>query len=122
MIYDKHWGDHNKTLDGRYYSEIPYSAIYSDRNNLQDTVDQIVKVANDPDLQRKYFETSYQIIKQEFDANIVLPKMFTEMLTTGKDESKYLSEEELIKALVSEKNQEEFLHYILNTKKMKFLY
>lgn len=108
-VYDKHWGENNKTLDGRRYIDIPYSAIYSDGENLKDTVDQIVKVANDPELQRKYFETSNQIVKQEFDANIVLPKMFTEMLTTGKDSNKYSSDEELIKSLVSEKNQEEFL-------------
>lgn len=95
-VFDKHWGQHNKTLTGESYFDIPYSAIYSDKNNLEDTVDQLIKVANDPELQQKYRETSYKLVKQEFDADVVLPKLFNTMLETGIDKKKFATDDELL--------------------------
>ncbi|AEO93572.1 alpha-glucosyltransferase [Bacillus phage G] len=97
-VFDKHWGENNRTLDGRRYIDIPYSAIYCDRENLNETVDKLIEVANNKELQEKYRNTSYNLAKQEFDASIVLPKMFNEMLAIGKDKKKFKSDDELLLA------------------------
>lgn len=103
-VFDKHWGEHNKTKDGQRYIDIPFSAIYSDEENLEETVEKLLEVANDPSLQEKYRETSLKIVKQEFDANIVLPEMFNYVLSVGKDTNKFKTDDELILSIT--KNQE----------------
>lgn len=108
-VFDKHWSEHNKTRDGKRYCDIPYSAIYSDKDNLEETTQKIIEVANNPDLQKKYIETSYKLVKQEFDANIVLPEMFNYILSVGKDENKFKSEKQLIKHLIDKDFIDEFL-------------
>lgn len=108
-VFDKHWSENNKTRDGRRYCDIPYSAIYSDKEDLNDTINKIVEVANNPELQKKYIETSYKLVKQEFDANIVLPEMFNYILTIGKDENKFKSDKQLIKNLIKEEYYNEFM-------------
>lgn len=95
-VFDTHWGENNRTKDGRRYIDIPYSAIYSDENDLDGTVKQLIEVANSSELQEKYRQASYEITKQEFDANIVLPEMFNFILATGKDENKFKTDDELI--------------------------
>ena len=49
------------------------------------------------------------IVKEEFDANIVLPEMFNYMLNIGKDNNKFKNDEELIKSLISKNNIDEFI-------------
>jgi glycosyltransferase involved in cell wall biosynthesis len=108
-VFDKHWGENNRTLDGRRYIDIPYSAIYSDKENLDDTVDQLIKVANDRELQEKIRETSYKIVVDEFSCDNVLPEMFSYILEKGKDENKFKNDRDLIKHLVNPKIQDEYL-------------
>lgn len=110
-VFDKHWGEHNKTKDGRRYVDIPYSAIYSDENNLDETVDKIIEVANNKELQEKIRETSYQIVKQEFDVNVVMPEMIQEILNIGKDENKFKTEKDLFMSLTE---NEEFVEEATN--------
>jgi len=98
-VFDKHWGENNRTLDGRRYVDIPYSAIYSDKDNLDGTVNELIKVANDLNLQEKIRETSYQIVVNEFSADKVLPEMFNYILEKGKDVNKYKTDEEMILAI-----------------------
>lgn len=105
-VFDKHWGENNRTLEGTRYIDIPYSAIYCDREKLDETADELIKIANDPELQEKYRNSSYNIAKQEFDADIVLPRMFSEMLAVGKDTDKFKSDDEL---LLSITNNPEFV-------------
>lgn len=102
-VFDIHWGENNKTRDGQRYIDIPYSAVYSDKENLEETAKLLVEIANNPELQEKYRETSYSIAKQEFDANTVLPEMFEYILSMGVDEEKYQTDDELILALTENK-------------------
>lgn len=108
-VFDKHWGENNITKNGKKYIDIPYSAVYSDKDNLQETVDKLVEIANDQELQKKYQETSYKVAKQEFDANIVLPEMFNEILNVGKDNNKFKNDNELVKHFIIDELQKEFL-------------
>jgi glycosyltransferase involved in cell wall biosynthesis len=95
-VFDKHWGENNRTRTGERYIDIPFSAVYSDKENLEATADLLVQIANSPELQEKYRETSYQIAKQEFDSAIVLPEMFEYILSVGKDTEKYEDDDALI--------------------------
>lgn len=108
-VFDKHWAENNRTIDGKRYIDIPFSGVYSDANDLDETVNKLIEIANDKELQKKYIETSYKVTKNEFDANIVLPKMFTEMLNIGKDDFKFSSDEDLIKYQIDEDFNEEFI-------------
>jgi glycosyltransferase involved in cell wall biosynthesis len=112
-VFDIDWGKNNVTRSGKRYIDIPYSAVYSDPDNLQDTVDQLVKIANDPELQKKYQETSYNVVKEEFDANIVLPEMFNHILAAGIDKNKFSDDNQLMLALTE--NEE----YVEEAKKQK---
>lgn len=98
-VFDTHWGENNRTKDGRRYIDIPYSAIYSDEKDLEGTAKKIAEVANSKELQEKYRETSYQIVKQEFDVNEVLPELFNYIFSIGKDEGKFKTEKELLQHL-----------------------
>lgn len=108
-VFDKHWGENNRTKDGRRYIDIPYSAIYSDENDLESTAKLLNEISNDIELQKKYRDTSYQIVKEEFDVNKVLPELFELIFSVGKDENKFKSEEEMIKYLIDDEFVEEFL-------------
>ncbi|AEO93565.1 alpha-glucosyltransferase [Bacillus phage G] len=108
-VFDTNWGENNRTLDGQRYIDVPYSAIYSDEKDLEGTVEKLIEVANNKELQEKYRETSYKIAKQEFDANIVLPKMFNEILAIGKDTNKFKSEKDILQNLIEPDFYEEFL-------------
>lgn len=105
-VFDQHWGENNRTKDGRRYVDIPFSAIYSDENNLEETVRKIIEVSKDRELQQKYIDTSYQIVKNEFDVNIVMPELLNYIFEVGKDEGKFKSEEDLFRHLTS---NEEFV-------------
>ena len=108
-VFDEHWAKHNFRKNGVSYYDTPFSGIYSNKEDLQGTIDTLYAVSLNEDLQKKYFETSYQIVKEEFDANIVLPEMFSYMLSVGKDNNKFKSDEDLIKNVVKPSNTDEFL-------------
>ena len=108
-VFDEHWAKHNFRKNGISYYDTPFSGIYSNKEDLESTIDTLYAVSLDEDLQKKYFETSYQIVKEEFDANIVLPEMFSYMLSVGKDNNKFKSDEDLIKNVVKPSNTDEFL-------------
>ena len=108
-VFDEHWAKHNFRKNGISYYDTPFSGIYSNKEDLESTIDTLYAVSLDEDLQKKYFETSYQIVKEEFDANIVLPEMFSYMLSVGKDNNKFKSDEDLIKNVVKPSNVDDFL-------------
>lgn len=96
-VFDKHWGEHNHTPTGERFIDVPYSAVYSDRNDLQDTVDKLVRIRDNPELIEKYREVSLQLIKDCYDVNTIMPKLLAEITTLGKDTKKYKSVPKLLK-------------------------
>jgi hypothetical protein len=55
-VFDKHWAKNNKLNDGRIYYDIPYSAVYTDGNNIEDTVNELIEISKDENLLKKFFE------------------------------------------------------------------
>lgn len=97
-VFDKHWGEHNYTKSGERFIDVPYSAIYSDKGNLEETVKILTKVSNDPDLIHKYREVSLEVIRNEYDVNTSMPILFADVLKLGKDKNKHKSVSEVLNA------------------------
>lgn len=105
-VFDLHWAENNRIKTGERYIDIPYSGIYSDKLDLQGTIDQINEVANSFDLQKKIRNTSYDIIRSEYDAEHVLPEMFEHVLSLGKDKDKFKTIDEMLLFIT---NNEDFV-------------
>lgn len=100
-VFDKHWGENNRTKDGRRYIDIPYSAIYSDVDDLEATAQKLKEVSLDKTAQQKYLDVSYEIVKNEFDIQKVMPQLLSDIFENGFDKHKYNSEEDVIMAITS---------------------
>jgi hypothetical protein len=61
-IVDKHWAENNYHIQGDSFFDLD-CFVYSDKNNLQDTVDQIVTLSNNRDLRRKKRKLAYEVAK-----------------------------------------------------------
>ena len=86
-IFDLHWAKNNKTKSGKTYYEIPYSAIYTDGTDIDFVAKKMVDIANNPIEMQKYLDTSYNLVKQEFDANTVVPETIELIKRVGKNKN-----------------------------------
>jgi hypothetical protein len=91
-LFDKHWGENNFLKTGEKYIDVPYSAIYSDKNDLQSTADYLLELSNNKNEIEKYRQTGLDIVKSEYDADLVLKELFENALDIGKDKNKYSEE------------------------------
>lgn len=99
-IFDKHWGENNTLNDGRRYIDVPYSAVYTDGSDSPAVAQKLVEIANDKELAQKYLDTSYDLVKKEFDCDHVIPKTIDLIISKGK-KNKYLSEFEVCDEFVN---------------------
>ena len=109
-VFDKHYGEHNIDSNGNRYIDNDYLAVWSSRDNLGETADKLISIADSPSEQRKYRDSSFDFIDREFNANNVLPEMFDYILKTGKDNNKFSSDKELINHLF--KDSKAFTDYL----------
>ena len=89
-ILDKHWGEHNHTRDGRRYIDIPYSAIYiggREEDEINETVNTLIEIAENPELMQKYLDTSHDLVVQEFGADTIIPEAINKILSVGKNKN-----------------------------------
>jgi hypothetical protein len=84
-VFDKHWAKNNKLNDGRYYYDIPYSAIYTDGTDTEEVAKKLIKLINQPGEQVKYLKTSFDLVYNEFNADTVIPKALNLILEKGKN-------------------------------------
>ena len=113
-IFDRHWAENCKTIDGTRYSDIPYFAILSDPDKLEETAIEMEKVAANPELQEKYRETSYRILKENNDINILMERLLNVIETTEKDIEKFKSEKDLVEFVTGNKEQAELFERVMN--------
>lgn len=95
-VFDLHWAENNRLKTGERYIDVMNSGIYSNKADLAETVEQLKLVAGSPEVQKKIRDTSYEIIRSEFDADVVLTEMFEHVLAQGKDHDKFGSIEEML--------------------------
>jgi glycosyltransferase involved in cell wall biosynthesis len=86
-IFDKHWAQNNKTKDGTYYYDIPYSAIYTDGTDVDEVADKLIEIEENEEEKRKFLETSYNLVVQEFGADTVIPEFIDKVQKAGKNKN-----------------------------------
>lgn len=94
-ILAKEWGENCRTKNGQRYIDIPNFAIWCERGNEKACLGEIEKVLNDKDLQQKYIDTSYKILKEGYHIDKVLPDILNKMCSITKDEDKFKNEYDL---------------------------
>ncbi len=95
-VFDKHYGENNYDSLGNKYNQTDSLAVWSNKNDLEETCDQLIQISNDPNLQKRYLDSGIAFIEQEFDAKNVMPAMIAEILSVGKDYNKFVNDNSLI--------------------------
>ena len=109
-VFDKHYGEHNFDSNGDRYIDNDYLAVWSSRDDLGETADKLISIANSPSEQKLYRDSSFNFIDREFNADNVLPEMFDYILKTGKDHSKFADDKSLMNHLF--KSDKAFTDYL----------
>ena len=86
-VFDKDYGENNIDETGKPFIENDI-AIWSDRNNLEETRDRIHELANNEMLYANYFADGIEFLYQEADASNVIPPMLKHIETVGKQTDK----------------------------------
>ena len=107
-LFDKHWAENNIITDGRRYIDIPYSAIYTDGTDVEEVADKLIRLSKAPDELKKYQDTSYELVVQEFGADTVIPKAIDLILATGKNKN-LMSVEEICNKFVNRQFGDEIM-------------
>ena len=103
-VFDKHYGEHNFDSNGDRYIDNDYLAVWSSRDDLGETADKLISIANSPSEQKLYRDSSFNFIDREFNADNVLPEMFDYILKTGKDHNKFADDKSLMNHLFKSDN------------------
>lgn len=109
-VFDKHYGEHNFDSNGDRYIDNDYLAVWSSRDDLGETADKLISIANSPSEQKLYRDSSFNFIDREFNADNVLPEMFDYILKTGKDHDKFVDDKSLMNHLF--KSDKAFTDYL----------
>ena len=83
-VFDKHWADNCTHLNGTLFADIKDFAVYSDRNNLEDTARQLNELANDNKAREKRREACFEIAKSHADNSVVYKAMHEKAITVKK--------------------------------------
>lgn len=83
-VFDKHWADHCRHRNGTLFSDIKDFAIYSDRNDLQDTVSQMKELAEDNEKRDKRRNKCLEWAKSHCDNEIVYSDMHNKAIKVKK--------------------------------------
>jgi len=109
-VFDKHYGEHNFDSNGDRYIDNDYLAVWSSRDDLGETADKLINIADSVAEQKKYRDASFDFIDREFNADKVLPSMFDYILATGKDTNKFSDDKSLLNHLFD--NEKAFADYL----------
>jgi hypothetical protein len=74
--------------------------IFSNGQDIPQVVDRMLEIANDPIAYNRIRETGYEVIKQNFDASVVIPETLDKIFALGRDVHKVENDEELLTSLV----------------------
>lgn len=83
-LFDKHWADNCTHINGTPFKDLKNFAIYSDREDLQDTADQMEELANDNTKRDKFRKSAFELAKQHCDNDIVYRAMYESSISVKK--------------------------------------
>ena len=113
-IFDMHYGNHNRAVDGSLFADHPI-AIWNDRTNLDMTIDLIHTVADDHTTYYQYNEDGLEFLHQEAESSVVIPHMIRHICIMGKQEDKWNTQDLLREVYKTEEVYDEF-NYLLDNK------
>lgn len=96
-VFDKHYGENNIDDNGNRFIDNPEIAVWSNRENLQDTVDQLLQISANEIVYNRYVEAGRAFVRQESEASTIIPKMIEHITKFGKQTNKWTHEEFLTK-------------------------
>ena len=68
-VFDKSWGEHTfDSLTGKSFYELGDNAVYSDKNNLQESIDEMKYLAEHKDEYDRRRQNIFDIVKRNFGA------------------------------------------------------
>lgn len=96
-VLEKGWAETNYTYDGLRFSDIENFAVLYDKENPQNTIDQMNKIRQDKELQEAYRRKGLEIIFNLYDINKILTQMIEEIVSVDKDTEKLKDDVELVR-------------------------
>lgn len=86
-VFDYDYGMNNVAEDGSTFISNPI-AIWSNREDLNETKDKIHELSNNETMYNDYLDNGIQFLRQEADASNVIPPMLKHIETVGKQTDK----------------------------------
>ncbi len=83
-VFDKNFGENNYTPDGKRFIDEWALAVWSDKYDLEWTAAVLHSLSLDPAMQKQYRDSSYEFVRQNFNADVILPDFFESALKAGK--------------------------------------
>jgi hypothetical protein len=83
-LFDSHWAINCKHANGTLFNDIKDFAIYSDKNNFQATVDEMVELANNNELRQKRRLSQFEIALEHSDNSKVYKQMHENAISCKK--------------------------------------
>jgi len=87
-IFDIDYGLYNNAENGKAFSDHDI-AIWSDRNDLENTKEQIHRISKDESAYNRYLDAGIEFLKIETDASNIIPPMLEHITKVGKQTDKW---------------------------------
>lgn len=117
-VFDKGWSENCKTRAGVRYCDIPYFALYCELGKEIELVDKLKEVMESKELQKKYVETSYRVLKENYDKNIIIPEFLNNICSVTKDCNKFKTEYDLAYSITNDKETSTKYQDIMDNKEL----
>lgn len=114
LVVDKEWAETCKTIDGTRYIDIPNFAIYMDESFPGDAIQEMKKIAKDPELQQLYRDTAFKVVMNEYDSTVAIDKWLTTLFKIDKDLYKFENDKELVRYLTKSDEKADLFEEIYN--------
>ena len=109
LVVNKDWAENCRTIDGIRYADIPNFAISMDLEEPSKAIKEMKRIAADPDLQKLYRDTAFEVLRKQYDSSVVLEELMTKLFNIDKDPYKFKTMYDLVKFITkSESKTEEF--------------
>ena len=83
-VFDKHWADNCTHRNGTPFNQLTDFAIYSDRDNLEDTAKQMHELSINPAEMERRREVAMELAKEHCDNSVVYRQMHEDALKVKK--------------------------------------
>ena len=86
-VFDKHWADNCTHRNGTKFNELKDFAIFSDRDDLEDTAHQMHDLSINPKEMERRREVALKLAKEHCDNSVIYGQMHADALKVSKKET-----------------------------------